>query len=130
MSHRINCYMCNAPDRFHRTEPIRSLQIKMYLNSIVTSILQEIIELYVVCKFLPVSSVASAIKNVLYDIRTNNADSSSGKSRMRVNLVMRAVIQPIAAPIISESVKIRQKSPTARKKAFVSNSPVLDKCFS
>lgn len=36
---------------------------------------------------LPVSSEASAMRNVLYDMSTNSADSSSGKSRTCVNLV-------------------------------------------
>lgn len=75
---------------------------------------------------LPVSSVTSAIKNVLYDISTNSADSSNGKSRIRVNLVIKAVTQPITAPITSDNVKMKQKSPTARKNAFVSKPPVLE----
>lgn len=78
------------------------------------------------CFVVPVSSVASAIKNVLYDISTNSADSNSGKSLIRVNLVIKAVIQPIAAPIINDSVNMRQKSPTALKNAFVSKPPVLE----
>lgn len=76
--------------------------------------------------FKPVSSVTSAIKNVLYDIRTNNADSSKGKSRILVNFVIKAVAHPITAPIINDNVKIWQKSPTARKNAFVSNPPPLE----
>lgn len=60
----------------------------------------------------PVNSVTSAIRKVLYDIRTNKADSSNGKSRMRVNLVHKAVAQPMTAPISNESENMRQKSPT------------------
>lgn len=76
--------------------------------------------------FEPVSSVASAIKNVLYDIRTNRADSSKGKSRTFVNFVINAVTQPILAPINSDNINMLQKSPRAWKKAFVSKPPVLE----
>lgn len=80
-----------------------------------------------VCGFrtdIPVNSVTSAIKNVLYDISTKSPDSNKGKSRIRVNFVITAVTQPIAAPIINDSVNILQKLPTALKKALISNSPV------
>lgn len=69
-------------------------------------------KLNIINQIPPVSSKTSAIRNVLYDMRTNNADSSSGKSRIRVNLVINAVTQPITAPINNDSVKMRQKSPT------------------
>lgn len=70
------------------------------------------ISICVILNVSPVSSVTSAIRNVLYDIRTNKADSSNGKSRIRVNFVINAVAQPITAPINSDNVKMRQKSPT------------------
>lgn len=63
---------------------------------------------------------------MLYDIRTNSADSSIGKSRTFVNLVINAVTQPILAPINSDNINILQKSPSALKKAFVSKPPVLE----
>lgn len=37
-----------------------------------------------------------------------------------------AVMHPIDAPIISDSIKMLQKLPNARKKAFVSKPPVLE----
>lgn len=72
---------------------------------------------------LPVSSVTSAIKNVLYDISTNNSDSSNGKSRIRVYFVIKAVAHPINAPITNDNENMKQKSPTARKNAFASKPP-------
>ena len=65
----------------------------------------------------PVSSAASAIRNVLYDISTNRADSSSGKSRMWVNLVISAVQHPIDAPITSDRKNTLKKLPTERRNA-------------
>lgn len=38
-------------------------------------------------KYLPVRSAASAIRKVLYDIKTNRLDSNKGKSQRRVNFV-------------------------------------------
>ncbi|KAJ6633377.1 hypothetical protein Bhyg_15714, partial [Pseudolycoriella hygida] len=54
---------------------------------------------------------------------TNKADSSNGKSLTRVNFVSSAVMQPIAAPIISDNIKIPPKLPSALKNAFNSNPP-------
>jgi len=75
---------------------------------------------------LPVRSVASAIKNVLYDIKTNNADSKRGKSRTLVNLVNNAVMHPIVAPIKRDKLNISTKSPNAWKNATVSKPPDPD----
>lgn len=75
---------------------------------------------------LPVRSDASAMRKVLYDIRTNKADSKSGKSRTLVNFVSNAVMHPMVAPINSDRLNIPTKSPRARKKAKVSNPPDTD----
>lgn len=109
-------------DKCHKTAPTRFLQ--NYRNS--KTVLVVFLFFFSMVAYGPVSSVASAIKNVLYDISTNSADSNNGKSLIRVNLVIKAVMQPMAAPIINDNVNIRPKSPTALKNAFVSNPPVLE----
>jgi len=50
---------------------------------------------------LPVSSEASAMRNVLYDMSTNSADSSSGKSRTCVNFVKCPIVKD-TKPCIKE----------------------------
>lgn len=90
----------------NKTETIPKISRNVYKISFI------IYKMSICFNVAPVSSVTSAIRNVLYDIRTNKADSSSGKSRIRVNFVINAVAQPMTAPIISDNEKMRQKSPT------------------
>jgi len=60
---------------------------------------------------LPVRSAASAIRKVLYDMRTNRAVSNNGKSLTCVNLVNRAVQHPIRAPIAKDRPKVVANTP-------------------
>lgn len=73
---------------------------------------------------LPVISAASAMRNVEYDIRTNNAVSNNGKSLRRVNFVRTAVRQPMNDPMKKDILKIHTKLRMARKNADVSNPPL------
>ena len=70
-------------------------------------------------------SAASAIKNVEYDISTNNADSRRGKSRNLVNFVRIAVKAPIIDPMKNDIPNIIKKFNMALKNAEVSKLPLV-----
>lgn len=65
------------------------------------------------------------MRNVEYDISTNRAASSRGKSFRRVNFVRIAVRQPITEPMMNDMLKIHKKLSMAKKKADVSNPPLV-----
>ena len=65
------------------------------------------------------------MRNVEYDMSTKSAASRRGKSFKRVNFVRMAVRQPITEPMMKDMLKIHRKLTMAKKKADVSNPPLV-----
>lgn len=119
-----NCCMYNELDKFHKIKQQQHLMDnKKNIYNKSTDKVKVLIFNLIFFNDLPVRSDASAMRKVLYDMRTNRADSNNGKSRTLVNLVNNAVIQPIVAPINNEKLNIPTKSLTAWKNASVSKPP-------